>query len=121
MLFSVNIAKQLRVVLTAITLLLMVGLNNREVTTYAAAPATKTGQQVNKSDAAERNGTVKQKVSFEATSSYVVLQLAAAVPELSNFNFTNPVCRYLTPQYPAGIVLNYFKTLLSTTIQVNAP
>ncbi|GEO03110.1 hypothetical protein AAE02nite_07740 [Adhaeribacter aerolatus] len=122
MLLPVNIAKQLRVVLTAITLLLMVGLNNREVTTYTLVPATKAGhQQVDKSAAADRHGTVKQKISFEATPSYVVLQQAAAVPELSYFSFVKPVLLHFTPQYPAGIVLRYFKTLLSTSIQVNAP
>lgn len=121
MLLPVNIAKQLRVVLTAITLLLMVGLNNREVTTYVAAPDIKTGQQVDKSAAADRHGTVKQKVSFEATPSYVVLQLAAVVPVLPGFSFVKPIFLQLIPQYPTGIVLGYFKTLLSTTIQVNAP
>ena len=120
MLFPVNIARQLRVVLTAITLLLMVGLNNREVTTYGAAPASETGQQVNKS-AADRNGTVKQKVSFEATSSYLVLQLAAAIPHFLNFSFSKPLFLHVAPLYPGGIVLGYFKTLLSATIQANAP
>src|SRR5688572_29996770 len=121
MLFSVNIAKQLRVVLTAITLLLMVGLNNREVTTYVAAPDANTAQQVDKSAAADRHGTVKQKVFFEATPSNVVLQLVSVVPALPSFSFVKPVLLHLIAQYPTGIVLGYFKTLLSTTIQVNAP
>lgn len=121
MLLPVNIAKHLRLVLTAITLLLMVGLNNREVTTFAAAPKVLTDQQVDKSATADRNGTVKQKVSFEATSSYLILQLTAAVPELLKLSFLKQVFLPLIPQYSCNIVLSYIKTLLSTTIQVNAP
>ena len=59
MLLPVNLVKHLRLVFMAITLLLVVGLNNREVTTYTVSPNTATGQQVNES-AADRNGTVKQ-------------------------------------------------------------
>ena len=119
MLLPVNIVKHLRLVLTAITLLFVVGLNNREVTTFTASPNTATGQQVNES-AADRNGTVKQKVSFEATPSYVLLQLAA-VPEFLRINFTKPICLALPPTCPSGMVSVFFKIFLSEAIQANAP
>ena len=119
MLLPVNIVRHLRLVLMAITLLFVVGLNNREVTTFAAAPEATAGQQVDQS-AGERNGTVKQKVSFEATPSYVVLQLAA-VPGFLNLNFAKPLLQPLTPTYPSRIVAGFFKIFLSGAIQANAP
>jgi hypothetical protein len=119
MLFPANIVKHLRLLLTAITLLFVVGLNNREVTTFAAAPKAKTTQQINKS-AADRNGTVKQKVSFEATPSYVVLQLAA-MPELLRLSFAEPLFLHFTPHYSNGSVISFFKIFLSSAIQANAP
>ncbi|MDB5261775.1 MAG: hypothetical protein JWQ14_1056 [Adhaeribacter sp.] len=119
MLFPVKIVKHFRLVLTAITLLFVVGLNNREVTTFAPAPEAKTGQQINKS-AADRNGTVKQKISFEATSSFVVLQLAV-VPEFLQVSFIKPLFLHLSPTCLSGLVTGFFKIFLSTAIQANAP
>lgn len=104
----------------AITLLCVVALNNREVTTYTTAPEANTTQQVNASNAATRHGVVKQKVSLEATYSYVVLQLAACT-NIVPLVFRKPV-DYFTPAYPAirpGVA--FFKIFLSAAIQPNAP
>jgi len=119
MIFPVNIAKNLRLLLTAITLLLVVGLNNREVTTYAVSD-TATSHQLNKS-AAEHNGTVKQKVTLEATSSYLILPLAALPAILPRLDFPQPLLA-IKVFYPAAVaVAGFFKIFLSAAIQPNAP
>ena len=118
MVFSVNIAKNFRLIFTAITLLFVVGLNNREVTTYAA-PKAKTTQHVNNT-AAQTHGILKQKVSLEATTSYVILQLAICA-DFIRYTFTNPICKVNTSYTLISAVTGFFSVLLATTIQPNAP
>jgi hypothetical protein len=112
--------KQLRVVITAITLLCVVSLNNREVTTFVQAPDNPTAQQVNKSAATERHHIVKQKVSLEATPSYLVLQLANFTHFL-RIVFQPPVFSVLVPFKPSLPVIRFFQIFLSAAIQPNAP
>jgi len=119
MVLPVNISKNLRLLLTAITLLLVVGLNNREVTTYVA-PDAATTHQLNKSAAAE-HGTVKQKVLLEGTASYLVLVLAALPNGFLHLDFPRPLPAIMIFCRPGFIVTGFFKTFLSTAIQPNAP
>lgn len=115
----VNIVQHLRLFLTAITLLLVVGLNNREVTTYTVPDAA--GHQVAHAPAAEQHGIVKKKVSLEATSSYLVLQLAALSANCSRINFSPRLIPVKTSYCPAVAVIGFFKLFLATAIQPNAP
>ena len=119
MIFPIDIAKNLRLLLTAITLLLVVGLNNREVTTYTAAKAV-AAHQLNTSAAAE-HGTVKQKVSLEGTASYLILQLAVLPGCLPELSFPQPFSSIMTFYRPGFTVAGLFKIFLSAAIQPNAP
>jgi len=120
MIFPIDIAKNLRLLLTAITLLLVVGLNNREVTTYTTAKAV-AAHQLNTSAAAEQHGTVKQKVSLEGTASYLILQLAALPVCLPELSFQQPFSSILTFYRSGFTVAGFFKIFLSAAIQPNAP
>ena len=115
----VNIVQHLRLFLTAITLLLVVGLNNREVTTYAVPD--KAAHQVKHAPAAEQHGTIKKKVSLEATSSYLVLQLAALPAIFSRISFPSWLIPVKTSYQPVVAVTGFFKLFLATAIQPNAP
>jgi hypothetical protein len=114
-----NISRHLRVMLTAITLLCVVALNHREVTTYASAPETQKTHQLHKT-AAERHGTVKQKVSLEAPHAYLVLQMAACTDFLQ-VAFISPLTPLLNRFGLPNPVTGFFKIFLSATIQANAP
>ncbi|WP_034256532.1 hypothetical protein [Adhaeribacter aquaticus] len=118
MVFPANISKNLRLLFTAITLLFVVGLNNREVTTYTKSEAT-SGHQINKS-AADTHGTLKQKVSLEATTSYIVLQLAFFT-DFIYYHFTPPVNTFDSSYNLISTVTGFFSLLLATVIQPNAP
>jgi hypothetical protein len=114
-----NISRHIRVILTALTLLCVVGLNHREVTTYTAIPETGTAQQVHKT-AAARQGTIKQKVSLEAPHAFLVLQLAT-FPDFARIDFMAPVTPVLNRFRLPKPVSGFFKTFLSAAIQANAP
>ncbi|MGV3502200.1 MAG: hypothetical protein ACO1O1_00720 [Adhaeribacter sp.] len=114
-----NISRHIRVMLTALTLLCVMALNHREVTTYVAAANTKSGQQVQKT-AAERHGTVKQKVSLEAPHAFLVLQLAACA-SLPRVEFTPPVTVEPAALPFSSPIRGFFKTFLSAAIQAQAP
>ncbi len=115
-----DISKHIRVAFTAISLLLVIALNNREITTYVAAPAAeKTGHQV--SEASKKGTVVKQKIYFEATASYIVLELAAACPELLRVTFQKPLV-FNVPLYRlSGAISNVCRLFFATAIQPNAP
>ena len=114
-----NISRHLRVLLTAITLLCVVALNHREVTTYASAPEARKTQQLHKT-AAEGHDTVKQKVSLEAPHAYLVLQIAACTDFLP-VAFTTPLRPLLNRFGLPNPVTGFFKIFLSAAIQANAP
>jgi hypothetical protein len=117
---SADIAKTFRLFLTAVTLLFVVGLNNREVTTFATAPVKSTEHQVNKA-AAEQHGTVKQKISFEATYAGIVLPPATILPALFAVVFTGPLSFSLPAYTPTSLATGIFRRLLTTAISPNAP
>lgn len=115
-----NITKQLQIALMAITLLCVIALNNREVTTFKPVPETQAAHQVNKSAATEQQTTVKQKVSLEATPSYIVLQIAAC-HSLLPVVFQRPVFTAVIHYYFTSPAAGFFKLFLVSSIQPNAP
>ena len=119
MFLPANIAQHFKVVFLAITLLCVVSLNNREVNTYVPAAKSQTAEQVNKS-AADRHGSFKQKVSFEATPSYVILQLATC-PEVLRVVFATAIVPIMSAPAPAGTLYTFFSRFLASVIQPNAP
>lgn len=114
-----NISRHFRVILTALTLLCVMALNHREVTTYVSAPAAGSSQQLHTATA-ERHGTVTQKVSLEAPHAYLVLQLATFT-DFFRVTFHCPVTTLLhycrLPEPVTGI----FSIFFSTLIQAQAP
>ena len=115
-----DITKQLRIALMAITLLCVIALNNREVTTFRSVPETQAAHQVNKSAPTERQTTVKQKVSLEATPSYVVLQIATYSSFL-HVVFERSEFASVIHHYFARPAAGFFKLFLVSSIQPNAP
>ena len=115
-----TILKQFRVVFTAATLLCALFLNYQEVTTFAAArPAPAQTEQVNKTKK-QPDLTLKQKISFEAVTSLVLLPAPLAAI-LSDFTFSFIPARAVAalPVITAG--LPYICRLLGTALQPNAP
>lgn len=120
MLSLTHISRHLRLMLTALTLLCVMALNHREVTTYVGAAKAGTGQQVQKT-ATERHGTVKQKVSLEAPHAFLVLQLDACTHNLLRVAFPLPASPVLATLPLTAPVSGFFKTFLSALIQAQAP
>jgi len=114
-----NISRHLRLMLTALTLLCVMVLNHREVTTFAAAPKAQTSQQLHHT-AAEQHGTIKQKVSLEAPHAFLVLQLAACTDFL-RVDLMSPVAPVLHRLGLPSPVTGFFKIFLSAVIQAKAP
>jgi hypothetical protein len=114
-----NISRHLRLMLTAVTLLCVMALNHREVTTYACAPDAAASQQLHKS-AAEHHGTVKEKVSLEAPHAYLQLQLAICT-DFIRAVFRSPVTPLVNRLRLPNPATGFFKIFLSAAIQANAP
>ena len=114
-----NISRHLRLMLTALTLLCVMALNHREVTTYAAAPEAKPAQQLHKT-AADQHGTIKQKVSLEAPHAYLILELAATA-DLLEVDLAAPATALLHRLRLPHPVTGFFSIFLSTVIQAQAP
>lgn len=116
MLLTATISRHLRLMLTAITLLCVVALNHREVTTYVCAPEA---HQVHTA-AAERHSTVKEKVSLEAPHAYLVLEMVAG-NDFVPLAFIPPVAPLLHWFGRSNPVTGFFKIFLSGVIQAMAP
>ncbi|MCJ8163979.1 RNA methyltransferase [Pontibacter sp. E15-1] len=103
------------------TLLWALMLNGQEVVAYTPASAQQSGAQL-AVPAAEGKTVVKQKVSLEATTSFVALNLhQASVPLPQHPTFANPT-NELLPAYttiPPGI--GFVAQLFPIIIQPNAP
>lgn len=118
-----SISQQLRVFLTAATLLCVLVLNNREVATYTfpTTPVSKAeNSQTLTSLPAGKTATVKQKVSFEAVNSYMLLHLAAVVDFLVPlFNrpvtFVEQAVQFFAEDFP------FFSIFCASSIQPNGP
>jgi hypothetical protein len=117
-----NITQQIRFLFTAVTLLCVLLLNNQEITTYRPAtpqPVSKAGNHLKQSTKKEKT-VVKQKVTFEATTSYFVLPLVYFTQWLHP-EFYVPVSEtpalLLQPRY----FVYFFKILFGFIIIPNAP
>ena len=108
--------------LMSFTLLWALMLNGKEVAAYAPAAQQHNTQQLATAPASENKAVVKQKVSLEATTSFVALNLQQAVlPLPQQAAFPNPTDELL-PAYTAvppgaGFVARLFPII----IQPNAP
>ncbi|MDX5348922.1 MAG: hypothetical protein LPJ89_09320 [Hymenobacteraceae bacterium] len=114
-----SIAKQFRLIFTSLTLLCALALNNRELTTYTL-PVSLPVQEQAVQPKEQKQTEVKQKVTFEATSSYVVLHLEKFVSCL-RVVFTKPL-ELLQPLFSsADGITGFFRILSATQIMPNAP
>jgi hypothetical protein len=110
-----SISLQLRFLLLGLTLLSVLSLDKREVAIYLEKPAT---EQTFKASAKQL--VVKEKVSFEAVASYLVLP-AAILPEAFHFNFPTARVPFTAFSYAVPVVVPLCKRLLATAISPNAP
>ena len=119
---SRNITQQIRFLFTAVTLLCVLLLNNQEITTYnLATPKPVSHSESHLKQSTKKEKTVaKQKVSFEATTSYFVLPLVHFTQWLHS-EFYVPAAELpallLQPRYFTYI----FKVLFGFIIIPNAP
>lgn len=117
-----NITQQIRFLFTAVTLLCVLLLNNQEITTYNLAtphPASKAGSHLKHSTKKEKK-VVKQKVTFEATTSYFVLPLVHFTQWLHpEFYVSVSKTPALLPQAP--FFTYFFRVLFNFIIVPNAP
>lgn len=106
--------------LMSFTLLWALMLNGQEVVAYASA-ANGAAQQVAAS-ASEDETVVKQKVSLEATTSFVALNLQqAVVPLPQKPAFPNPTDELLTAYTAVPPGTGFAARLFPIIIQPNAP
>ncbi len=117
-----SISCHVKHLLMSLTLLWALMLNGKEVAAYAPAAQQHNAQQLATAPASEHKAVVKQKVSLEATTSFVALNLQQAVlPLPQQAAFPNPTDELL-PAYTAvppgaGFVARLFPII----IQPNAP
>jgi hypothetical protein len=110
-----------RLFLTAVTLLYALTINHKEIPAYAAAPGQVPVAAFNTAAAPDQDREIlKQKVSFEAVTSFVLLDLAQP---LSFFRvpFEAPADLPFTLLNIAFSGTHFFSLLFANTIQPNAP
>ncbi|QMU29430.1 hypothetical protein [Adhaeribacter radiodurans] len=120
---SRTITQQIRFLLTAVTWCCVLLLNNQVIITYR--PVVKeanaaSNSQLQKNTSHKEQTVVKQKVTFEATTSYFILQLAHFT------NWVTPVFQkpFLTIPEPISKIYRvryFFSVLFSYIIIPNAP
>lgn len=115
-----TISQQIRFLFTAVTLLCVLLLNNQEITTYY--PASKVNTQVHTAAADKDQTVVKQKVSFEATTSYLVLQIEPFTAWLrpDPIGYT-PAINTPWLVSKVGRLIHFFGIFFAFTIVPNAP
>ncbi len=108
----------------SVTLLWALMLNGQEVvayTTTACGDPAQTDTQINHAPHHETKTVVKQKVSLEATTSFVAINLQQAVEPFQLPSFAKPtneiLTGYTTVPHGTGTVAKLFPV----TIQPNAP
>ena len=116
-----TIGYHFRHVLMSVTLLWALVLNGQEVTAYGlSVPATQKTHVKNCAEQ-EQKTVVKQKVSLEATTSFVSLNLPQALEPTPVPGFATPADELLPP-YATTIPGNTFVAILfPVTIQPQAP
>ncbi|MFB9864991.1 hypothetical protein [Rufibacter immobilis] len=113
------IQRNWRLLCTSIALLLVLTVNHRALPAYASTlPVERT--EVKKQGRDADSSVVKQKVSFEATTSYVDFQ--AAEPTLfPHFMLVPPAPQENTPPVEAAYWTYYLQQLATLAISPNAP
>lgn len=119
-----TIAQHFRYLLMSVTLLWALMLNGQEVRAYALPADNAAKQDTSKvadAPASENRTVVKQKVSLEATTSFVTLNLQQATLPAPLPAFAAPTNETLPAHtaLPAGN--GFVAQLFPTTIQPNAP
>ncbi|WP_250419186.1 MULTISPECIES: RNA methyltransferase [Pontibacter] len=117
------IAQHFRHLLMSVTLLWALMLNGQEVVAYSL-PADHAAQQATSKVAdapAEKKTVVKQKVSLEATTSFVTLNLQQATLPAPLPAFAAPTDEILPAHTALPIGNGFVAQLFPTTIQPNAP
>ncbi|WP_238395656.1 RNA methyltransferase [Pontibacter pudoricolor] len=119
-----TIAQQLRYLLMSVTLLWALMLNGQEVRAYVL-PADNTEKQekprVTDVPSPEAKTVVKQKVSLEATTSFITLNLQQATLPASFPAFAALTDEVLPAQTALPSGNGFVAQLFPTTIQPNAP
>ncbi|WP_240676245.1 RNA methyltransferase [Botryobacter ruber] len=118
-----NISYHLRHLLLSFTLLWALMLNGQEVVAYRA-PAKATAPkavQFNTTSDADTRTEVKQKVSLEATTSFVALNLQQAVIPVPNQTFAAPSDEALPALVASLPGAGFAAVLFPITIQPQAP
>ncbi|KAA9333667.1 hypothetical protein [Adhaeribacter soli] len=110
-----SISLQLRFLLLGLTLLSVLSLDKREVAIRLKKPLTEHTLK-----ASEKQLVVKEKVSFEAVASYLVLP-AAILPEALYFNAPFIQAPVSTVSYAVPVVIPLCQRLLAMAISPNAP
>jgi len=110
-----NISLQLRLFLLGLSLLSVLSLDKREVAIYLEKPVA---EQAFK--ASPEQYVLKEKVSFEAVTSFIVLP-EAIFPELFSFQFNPAVASGQFLAFVVPVVSPLFQRLLATSISPNAP
>jgi hypothetical protein len=115
------ILKHFRLFLTALTLLCALTFNHKEVPAFAPitgkAPVTAVDQA---SPERQEKQVLKQKISFEAVTSFVILDLAQPLAFLRVL-FEAPLDLPFTLYKAAFSPTHFFSVLFADTIQPNAP
>lgn len=104
------------------TLLWALMLNGQEVVAYSSATApAQTDGQVTHMPNHENKTVIKQKVSLEATTSFVALNLQQAVEPFHMPTFAKPTNELLVGYNTAPSGIGTVAKLFPVTIQPNAP
>ena len=109
------ISLQLRFLLLGLSLLSVLSLDKREVAIYLEKPAQ---EQTVKASADQF--VIKEKVSFEAVTSFIVIP-EAIFPELFSFDFSLAPATEQFVSFAVPVIKTSFQRLLVTSISPNAP
>jgi len=116
-----TISRYLKHLLMSVTLLWALMLNGQEVAAYPAA-ANSTGTQLATVPGAENKTVIKQKVSLEATTSFIALNLQqAVVPLPQQPAFASPTDDLLPAHTTGPPGMGFVSRIFPVTIQPNAP
>ncbi|HEY4649765.1 MAG TPA: RNA methyltransferase [Pontibacter sp.] len=121
---TITIAQHFRHLLMSVTLLWALMLNGQEVRAYSLPAESKAKQEATKvSDAPvqDTKAVVKQKVSLEAITSFVTLNLQQATLPAPLPVFAAPTDELLPAQAAQPIGNGFVAQLFPVTIQPNAP
>ncbi|MCC9165962.1 RNA methyltransferase [Pontibacter harenae] len=119
--YNSNIRNHFRLFLMSVTLLWALMLNGQEVVAYASPAHSKTVSCVVNSPEKEHKTVVKQKVSLEATTSFVALNLQQALEPVPFPSFAAPTDEVLPNKAILSPGAGFAAQLFPITIQPNAP